>query len=245
MANEPNLEHFLALLSEDDFAKTVVPHLGEDENKENKEEILWYLDERREDEVMNAIAEAEDAERDRIFMGLASLYPLSRSLILKILYGFRDSDYGILKGFDFEERMLREIQAFVNKAAEIRATLTQNCKEYRADIEKCQQRIRELEKDAAEYSTLLQQKQELTTKKEQLERDMQEDKLNSDIAEMQADIERLKKQRQGQAERQKDLQKEKASIRKELKTLEGKMDAQKDINLLRELLKAFPSDAEE
>lgn len=242
MANEPNLDHFLALLSEKDFPENAIHHL-----KENIDEFYWYLDEEKEGragEVVDAISQLE-AERDQIFMSLVSLYPLSRSLILQILYGFPESDYGIIKGYDFEELMLHEITKFVDRVAEKRVKLTQYGNEYRKDIEDLQKRIQELETSAAKYGTLLQQKNELTEKRDQLERDIQEDKLNSDIAELQTDIERLKRQKQDQAERKKDLQKEKSSIQKELKALENKMDAQQDIDLLRELLKKFPSDAEE
>lgn len=103
MANEPNLEHFLDLLSEKDFPAKAVERF-----QENVEEFLWYLDPSRVDEVAKALPKPE-VDRDQIFMSLTRLYPLSGAIIQRILT-IRLSDYGIIKGFDYQAQMLDTIR---------------------------------------------------------------------------------------------------------------------------------------
>ena len=238
MANEPNLEHFLDLLSEKDFPAKAVERF-----QENVEEFLWYLDPSRVDEVAKALPKPE-VDRDQIFMSLTRLYPLSDAILQSILR-IRLSDYGIIKGFDYQAQMLDTIQSFLRKIEDARPNLTKECKAYSDDIRKCQTRIEELRSGTAEYAELRRQRDELLAEKQRLEAEMEGDALNKEVTNLQDEIAVLQKQKQNLAEQQKNLKKEKSSIQKELKALEGRMDAQQDLDLLRTLLKKFPPDAEE
>ncbi|WP_294160194.1 hypothetical protein [uncultured Selenomonas sp.] len=238
MANEPNLEHFLDLLSEKDFPAKAVERF-----QENVEEFLWYLDPSRVDEVAKALPKPE-VDRDQIFMSLTRLYPLSGAIIQRILT-IRLSDYGIIKGFDYQAQMLDTIRSFLRNIEDARPNLTKECKTYSDDIRKCQARIEELRSGTAEYAELRGTRDALLAEKQRLEAEMEGDALNKEVTNLQDEIAVLQKQKQNLAEQQKNLKKEKSSIQKELKALEGRMDAQQDLDLLRTLLKKFPPDAEE
>ena len=238
MANEPNLEHFLDLLSEKDFPAKAVERF-----QENVEEFLWYLDPSRVDEVAKALPKPE-VDRDQIFMSLTRLYPLSGAIIQRILT-IRLSDYGIIKGFDYQAQMLDTIRSFLRNIEDARPNRTKECKTYSDDIRKCQARIEELRSGTAEYAELRGTRDALLAEKQRLEAEMEGDALNKEVTNLQDEIAVLQKQKQNLAEQQKNLKKEKSSIQKELKALEGRMDAQQDLDLLRTLLKKFPPDAEE
>lgn len=233
---EPSYSSFFSLLKDRNFS---VDRLR---NVEDLEEVLYFLDPERTAQAVDTLKKRPHEERQSILRSLATLYPLSRPLVLAILQEFpRDDDF-VLDGFHLTEVWLdsiaRELRKMESKFNNTSLFL------------RLQDRIKNLNAQQNELGAKHEELQTLARQKEELEKRRAEDDLVREIDTLKTEIGKLREEIDGReaelGERKAELKQNQEQQRLLLMELESLKEngSEKQQRLWRELFATFPPDAE-
>lgn len=251
---EPNKENFMARLTSKNFS---VEELLDD--VDSLKEVLWYLDGGRTREIVETLFDAEVTSREesaQLIKNLAKLYPLSKSLIMSIMADSRElphavndrplyRDYLFLNGFDAAEETRLAIIATFNEINSNLFLLTREVKKYRKSLEELEGERDRLNETTETLETLRHERDELQAQIDRLRADNDEQKFREENENLHGTLIRLEGEKK---RRQAELAEKRCCIK--LLTAELAASADKDksaeeTQLLKELMKKFPSDAED
>lgn len=243
---EPNKENFMVRMTAEEFK---VEDLLEDFDA--LKEVLWYLDGRRTREIVDTLFDAATTSRKQaaqMIKNLAKLYPLSKPLIMSIMADNRElpregdriiyRDASFLDGFDAAESTRRMIIATLSKIDERIRQITVDVKIYRQSLNNLEGERDRLNQSAEALEDLRNERDKLQAEVDKLREEADEEKLR-------VTLERLESEKR---RRQDEIQEQRRRLDKveaELKALENQIDSSEEAQLIKELLKKFPSDAED
>ena len=245
MAFEPNKENFLARLEDANF--DIAKFL---DNGDELQEIFWYLDARRANEITGDILKICTQNRkasEQILTNLAKLYPLSRAIVLNLFaqaHALNYPDAYFLAGFDTAKRVHAEITAIFKEVGQRILRLTREAQEYQRTLENLHADYDRLEKSAQELQNLRDERDRLQCEVNQLREDTDRKKLQARIEELETEKNQLEGERHRQQAEFEKREKYLNDVRAELSELEKRLDSSEELQMLRELFKKFPVDAE-
>ena len=253
MAFEPNKENFMARLTATDFE---VEDLLEDGDA--LQEVLWYLDGRRTREIIDTVFDAKATTRSRaaqLIKNLAKLYPLSKPLIMGIMADVREvsrddgrrlyRDASFLEGFDAAEETRRAILATFKEIGGRVIRLTREVSDYQRSLEQLKGERERLNQAAGKLEDLRRERDELQVQVDKLREDTDEKNLRAQNENLRVALEQLEgEKRRRQAENQ-EKERRIAEIKAELNDLTKRTDSSEEMRMIKDLLKKFPSDAED
>ena len=245
MAFEPNKENFLARLEDANF--DIANFI---DNGEELQEIFWYLDARRANEITGDILKICAQNRkasEQIITNLAKLYPLSRAIVLNLFasaHALNYPDAYFLTGFDAAKKVHTEIIAIFKEVGQRILRLTREAQEYQRTIANLNAEHDRLEKAAQELQNLRDERDRLQREVNQLREDTDNKKLQARIEELETEKNQLEGERHRQHSEIEKREKYLSDVRAELSELEKHLDSSEELQMLRELFKKFPADAE-
>lgn len=250
---EPGKESFLARLKASDFNPS---NLLEDVTA--LAEILWYLDERRTQEIVIEILTPEKTSRadaEQIITNLAKLYPLSRALVGKIMSSLRKPKYedGVelyrdaefLEGYDVAKTMRDEIVKTFSEVESKVIRITKEVQNYKNDLARLNKDKSELERNLAQLREVAAERDRVQAEVAQLRIDTDEQTLRKQIEELNNERNQLEATKAEHKLRVEQSEKSIRDVKAELRDLEKTSNRDEEINLIRELFKKFPNDAED
>ena len=243
MTRDPNIESFFAILEDEEFepAKLIDDEGGAD----NLQEILWYMNESRVDQICDELNQKDDARRTRVIQNVARLYPMSRALLYKILSRIRGSDYYVMRGVDLNGQLLNLIKQLLDDIASQTGKTTKRFQDYRRDVENRKNEVETLRAASEQFKELKDERDRLDREIEQLRREADSGSLTRDIEALKdEELELRNRLRQNQA----DYDKRHATVNElklELQSMQSRLDSGEELRLLRDLLEKFPPDAED
>ena len=244
MVREPKMESFFANLSDEHFSLNKLA-----DNRDGLEELFYYLEESHCRQVTDAIKnlsdDAGDYSRKNIVANLVRLYPLSQDLVHKILQDIPQSDYYFIEGFDVNEKVYKALKHILKDAQGKSVTTTKRFQEYQEDVEKLAKDAENMEQKAGQFQELRQRKRELEARIEELRRETDEKQINNKIAELEDEARSLEREKERQQARTAELHGIINDVKRELNAMKDNFDSDEDLELLGELLKNFPQDAED
>ena len=253
MAFEPNKENFMARLTAPDFK---VEDLLEDVDA--LQEVLWYLDGRRTREIVDTVFDAKATTRLRaaqLIKNLAKLYPLSKPLVMGIMADVREvsrddgrrlyRDASFLEGFDAAEETRRAIIVTFKEIGGRVIRLTKDVGKYRQELEQLEGERERLNQAAGDLEELRRERDALQAQVDKLREDTDEKKLREQNENLRVVLEQLEgEKRRRQAENQ-EKERRIAEVKDELRDLAKRTDSSEETRMIKDLLKKFPSDAED
>ena len=242
MASEPHIEHFFATLADADFSIDKV--IGDDGNIELLPELLWYMKRSRAEQVCDELNDLSDEQRELVIQSLASLYPLSRELLARVLLDVRGGDANFIKGFDRSQqfcRSLKETLAFIESESGGSTRLFDN---YKHDVDQLEKKANDLRARGEQFKDLQSRKATLEAEVERLQSELSKEKLEHDIDALRDEERRLRAQIREHEESFGKQQKIVNDVKNELKRSEKTMSRDEQ-QLLADLFARFPADAED
>ena len=251
MAFEPNKENFMARLTATDFN---VEDLLEDVDA--LQEVLWYLDSRRTREIVEAVFDAKTTTHSpQLIKNLAKLYPLSKPLIMSLMADVREiqrddgkrlyRDASFLEGFDAAEETRRAILATFKEIGGRVIRLTKEVNKYQQTLEDLEGERARLNQVAGELEDLRRTRDELQAQVDKLREDTDEKKLREQNENLRVILEQLEGEKRRRQTEQQEKERRIAVIKNELKVLAEHTDSSEETRMIKDLLKKFPSDAED
>lgn len=244
MGREPKMESFFTNLSDTNFSLKELA-----ENREELEELLYYMEASRCKQVTDAIRKLSDEEveysKRNIVSNLVRLYPLSQDLVHKILQDIPKSDFYFIEGFDLNEKVYKILKQGLKDAQGKSVTTTKRFQEYQEDVEKLARDAESLEEKALQFQELRQRKKQLEGRIEELRRETDEAEMAREIAALEDEERSLQNTKKQKEQEISDLHGTINSVKRELDALQDNFDHGEELELLGELLKKFPLDAED
>ena len=245
MAFEPNKKIFLERLKSINFDISTVA-----KDTDALQEIFWYFDGNRDWEIVEDILNPvlttpEDAKQ--IITNLAKIYPLSRTVIMKIMIDSRAPKYSdeyFLIGFDVAKKVRAEILSVFKEVEEQLFRLTKATNDYRRSLIKLNAEYEKLEIQAQELQELRAERDYLQQQVDQLREDTKQETLKNKIEELQVEKNQLESEKHRQQSEIEQRQKNILKLKAELTDLAKKLNPSEELQMIRELLKKFPVDAE-
>ena len=243
MTRDPNIESFFAVLEDEDFAPEKL--INDDGGSDELQEIIWYMNESRVDQICDELNRKDDVRRTRVIQNIAQLYPLSRALLMRVLVRFRGSDYYIVRGVDLNAQFLDLIRHLLKDIENQTGRTTKRFQEYKRDVENRARDIETLRAASAQFKDLKDERDRLEIELERLRRESDDDTLRRDIDALKdEEVELRNKIRQTRA----DYDKRHATVNElklELQAAQDRLNAGEELSLLRELIEKFPPDVED
>lgn len=253
MAFEPNKKNFMARLTSADFN---VEDLLKDVDA--LQEVLWYLDGRRAREIVDTVFDVKATTRSRaaqLIKNLAKLYPLSKPLVMSLMADVREvsrddgrrlyRDASFLEGFDAAEETRRAIIATFREIGGRVIRLTKEVSDYQQALEKLSGERESLNQVAGNLEELRRERDDLQAQVDKLREDTDEKILREQNENLRVTLEQLEgEKRRRQAETQ-EKERRLAEVKAELKDLAEHTDSSEETRMIKDLLKKFPSDAED
>lgn len=243
MTREPNINHFFAVLEDEEFS--VDKLVDENCNDDVLQEILWYLNKSRVEQICDEFIKKDDPHRGLIIKNLAQIYPLSRELLLQIFMDIKGTDYYFIKGFDINSNFLTCLKNILSDIENKIGRTTKNFQDYKKDIEKKTREAEDLRKDSEKFKELNEERNRLEIEIQRLKNETDEGELKKNIE----DLEDQKRKLQNKLRQyEEDYRKNHDTInelKNELHAMENKMDSTEELTILRELLNKFPTDVED
>ena len=254
MAVEPNLEKFFVELKKADFNPSTLQ-----EDEETLQLLLWYFNAGRTQIVMEEFFDASKTPRkdaEQILTNLAKLYPLSTSLVMDIMRQarkpayedghelFRDAEF--LEGFDMAKKMRDEIVAVFSEIEGNVVRLTRETQDYVQEINNLHANIENLEREAENFRSRRNERDELQRRVSQLQTDINEGELSRQIENLQDTVRQLENEKNRLLDEKNKKQNKIDELKREIGELENKKSTSaEEIGMIRELFKKFPVDAED
>ena len=123
--------------------------------------------------------------------------------------------------------------------------LTQQTNEYNYGIKELESKLEEYKTSADALKDLRKQRDKLQADVTRMEQEANADSLNKAIEDLEREKDQLEDKIREKNDKKKQLDSSIANLKKELSASEEKMETDEERNMLRELLKKFPSDAED
>ena len=123
--------------------------------------------------------------------------------------------------------------------------LTQQTNEYNDGIKELESKLEEYKTSADALKDLRKQRDKLQADVTRMEQEANADSLNKAIEDLEREKDQLEDKIREKNDKKKQLDSSIANLKKELSASEEKMETDEERNMLRELLKKFPSDAED
>ena len=253
MAFEPNKENFMARLTMSDFE---VESLLEDVDA--LQEVLWYLDSRRTREIVDTLFDVKITTRlqaAQLIKNLAKLYPLSKPLVMDIMADVREvsrddgrqlyRDASFLEGFDAAEETRRAIIMTFEEIGERIIRLTKEVSKYRQDLEQLEGERERLNQVAGDLEGLRRKRDALQAQVDKLREDTDEKILREQNENLRVTLERLESEKRRRQAENKEKERRIDEVKAELRDLAKHTDSSEETRMIKDLLKKFPSDAED
>ena len=253
MAFEPNKENFMARLTAADFE---VDDLLDD--AEALQEVLWYLDIRRTREIVDTLFDPKVTSRPQaaqMIKNLAKLYPLSKSLIMNIMADVREGsrengrrlyrDAAFLDGFDAAEETRRAILSTFREINGRIIRLTKEVNDYQRSLEQLKGERDRLNNAAGDLEDLRRERDELQAQVDKLRADTDEKKLREENENLRVILEQLEGEKRRRQTEKQEKQRRIDEVKAELAELANRTDSAEETQMIKDLLKKFPSDAED
>lgn len=219
MSSEPKLGSFISRIKKKDLKIEELYN-----NAGSLEELLWFFDEARGEEVAKKIHEEEATVQGDIVKNLAGLYPLSKH----VLYAFyqqysteTDADFiDVLKG---SEDIVAAIKSIISKIKKEQPNPTTTLTDYEKRVDGLK---KDIEEKQASWKDLSAQKQEVTRLQKEL------DTVKQEIKDLQStDLVKLKKDLTANKKELSKLKSEKVKLRGDIENINKQLhDEEKNIS---------------
>lgn len=253
MAFEPNKENFMARLAAKDFNAADLL-----EDVDALQEVLWYLDGRRTREIVDTLFDVKATSRlqaAQVIKNLAKLYPLSKPLVMSIMAEVREPAYEgnkkiyrdatFLEGFDAAEETRRAILETFRQIGEHIIRLTKDVTNYQRSLEQLKNEREKLNESSDKLNALRRERDELQAQVDKLRNDADEKILREQNESLRVEFDKLQaEKRRRQVERQ-NWTRQIDELKAELQDLADHTEETEETRMIRDLLKKFPSDAED
>lgn len=253
MAFEPNKENFMARLSAKDFNTADLL-----EDVAALQEVLWYLDGRRTREIVDTLFDVKATshlQAEQSIKNLAKLYPLSKPLVMSIMAEVREPvrdgnkriyrDATFLEGFDAAEETRRAIIDTFRQIGEHIIRLTKDVINYQRSLEQLQHEREKLKASSDKLNELRRERDELQAQVDKLRSEADEKILLKQNESLRVEFDKLQaEKRRRQMERQ-DWSRQIDELKAELQDLADHTKETEETQIIRDLLKRFPSDLED
>lgn len=236
MSSEPKLESFISRIKKEDLKIEELYN-----NAGSLEELLWFFDEARGDEVAKKIHQEEAAVQCAIVKHLAGLYPLSKH----VLYAFykdddKETDADFIDVLKESGDIVASIKRVISKIKVEKPNITSTLLEYERRVDGLK---KDIEEKKASLKDLSAQRQEVTRLQNEL------DTVKKEIKELQStDIVKLKKDLAAKRKELNKLKSEKEKLISDIDNIDKQLNGEKEnindneiINELRKLTKLIDS----
>lgn len=236
MSSEPKLESFISRIKKKDLKLEELYN-----NRASLEELLWFFDAARGDEIAKKIHQEEAAVQCAIVKNLAGLYPLSKH----VLYAFyqdddKETDADFIDVLKESGDIVASIKRVISQIKVEKPNITSTLLEYERRVDGLK---KDIEEKQASLKNLSVQKQEVTRLQKEL------DKVKKGIKDLQStDLEKLKNDLTAKKEELNKLKSEKAKLRGDIENINKQLNGEKEnindneiINELRKLTKLLDS----
>ena len=240
MIKEPRQENFFAALNSENFS------LEKLEDEAELQEILYFLEPSRANNVCEGIQDLEEAKQDRIIKNLTIMYPLSQFLLSEVLDKIFKSDDAFIEGFDIGKKFISKVEDVFELVQEKRGTITEQFDDYRNRVERLKKRKNDIEQETMQYEELKKQLRELEESVRRLEETNTKEALDKQIDDLRRKKSELEKE-------QKRKKREREELNTCIRNLTNSLKKSEKVSrfsgeqkeMLRKLLKTFPADQED
>ena len=233
---EPKLEHFLELLKDQNFSITKIS--DSQESDLYFREILLYLDKKQVEGTLKGIKECKNTDQDIIIQNLTLLYPLSQHLMLKIFNEIEESDHSFVKKFDVDNMLCNKMYSILQDVKKQIGGMTSTGIGYTEKIKKLKEGIETLKADYNKQKEIV----KLEKEKKEWENKTNDENIKAKIVDLKKEIVAYKTKIEKIKADNKNLEKQKNTVKEELQDLERRLDDSKQKQLLKQFLETCPKD---